>query len=558
MVKRYMDAAGDAGSGKGKKKGSNGGDSRGQGKGKGKAGKSTVRKSLGLAKRLPKYDRGKSLSRQELNAVGDKKLRTFLARGEQKYREAKVKAARMEILNPEEAGTLEAEGMERTFRFKQEEIRENVDITAAGKAFDLSLTDFGPYAIDYTRNGRYLLLGGRKGHLALMDWNKCRLKSEVQVKETVRDVTFLHNETRFAVAQKKYVYVYDETGMEVHCLRKHFEINKLDFLPFHYLMVSVGHTGMLRYQDSSTGELVAEYRTKQGSCNVLAQNPANAVMHLGHNNGTVSLWTPNMGTYAVKMLCHRGPVTAAAVDPTGNYMVTGGLDKHVKVWDLRTYQVLHSYFAHTAADTIDVSQRGIIGVGYGPHVQFWKDGLKTKQMSPYLQHTMPGSRVQDVRFVGYEDVCGIGHANGFTSVLVPGAGEPNFDSFAANPFQTKKQQREGDVRALLDKLPSSMISLDARAVGNVDRAPAEVIAEERKLADEANKVEKRKRGKTRGKRKHARRMLNIVERQNLTEEQQIKHKRRAEIERKQAQEKIDEAGPALGRFMNKVQKPTFQ
>ncbi len=36
-----------------------------------------------------------------------------------------------------------------------------------------------------------------------------------QVKETTRDVCFLHNETFFAAAQKKYVYIYDKRGIEV-------------------------------------------------------------------------------------------------------------------------------------------------------------------------------------------------------------------------------------------------------------------------------------------------------------------------------------------------------
>lgn len=42
---------------------------------------------------------------------------------------------------------------------------------------------------------------------------------ELQVRETVRDVQFLHNEQYFAVAQKKYVYIYDKRGLEVHCLK---------------------------------------------------------------------------------------------------------------------------------------------------------------------------------------------------------------------------------------------------------------------------------------------------------------------------------------------------
>jgi hypothetical protein len=37
----------------------------------------------------------------------------------------------------------------------------------------------------------------------------------------------------------------------------------------------------------------------------MRQNPWNAVMHLGHSNGVVSMWTPNMSTPVVKMLCHK-------------------------------------------------------------------------------------------------------------------------------------------------------------------------------------------------------------------------------------------------------------
>ena len=41
----------------------------------------------------------------------------------------------------------------------------------------------------------------------------------MQVRETVRDVKFLHNEQFFAAAQRKYVYIYDKRGLEVHCLK---------------------------------------------------------------------------------------------------------------------------------------------------------------------------------------------------------------------------------------------------------------------------------------------------------------------------------------------------
>ena len=53
----------------------------------------------------------------------------------------------------------------------------------------------------------------------------------LQVKETTRDVKFLHNEMFFAAAQRKYVYVYDKRGIEIHCMKvgplSEFEILKI-------------------------------------------------------------------------------------------------------------------------------------------------------------------------------------------------------------------------------------------------------------------------------------------------------------------------------------------
>ncbi|XP_043690041.1 probable U3 small nucleolar RNA-associated protein 7 [Telopea speciosissima] len=104
---------------------------------------------------------------------------------------------------PSEEGYLEAKGLEKTWRIKQESIVREVDLLSSRKAFDMVLPKLGPYTLDYTSSGRYMAVVGCKGHLAIIDMKNMGLIKEFQVRETVRDIVFLHNELFFAAVQKK-------------------------------------------------------------------------------------------------------------------------------------------------------------------------------------------------------------------------------------------------------------------------------------------------------------------------------------------------------------------
>jgi hypothetical protein len=48
---------------------------------------------------------------------------------------------------------------------------------------------------------------------------------------------------------------------------------------------------------------------------------------------------------------------------------SAGADNQIKVWDVRTFKPLHSYFSYSPATSLDISQKGLMAVGYGSKVQ---------------------------------------------------------------------------------------------------------------------------------------------------------------------------------------------
>lgn len=138
------------------------------------------------------YGRGRKIAPK---SIKDVKLRSNLKSLESKYKDAVLKAHDAEILLEHESGFLEPENeLERTYKVRQDEVKESVAVETARKGFELKLVGLGPYVCDYTRNGKGLLVAGRKGHVATMEWRGGRLGYEIQLGETVRAAKWLHND----------------------------------------------------------------------------------------------------------------------------------------------------------------------------------------------------------------------------------------------------------------------------------------------------------------------------------------------------------------------------
>ena len=314
----------------------------------------------------------------------DKKLKSIQKDARENQKLTRKAKKDVQILLTQDEGYLEAEGVEKTYNYTQEKIKKEVDLNTQKRIFNLKLTQFGPYYCQYNREGSNMLIAGQKGHLAVINAFTHKLVSEINVQETIRDIKFIADDM-FAVAQKKYLYIYDSQGIELHNLRCFKDVEKLEYLPYHFLLVNSSRNGIMAWQDISTGEIVIEHPSKLGKATAMRQNPYNAIVHTGYSNGQVALWSPNITKPLVRMLCHQGAVTSVCVDYTGRYMVTTGMDSKMNVWDLRTYKLFSSYYTPTPASSLDISQKGLVSVGMRSGVHIWKDVFVQKQKRQYMR-----------------------------------------------------------------------------------------------------------------------------------------------------------------------------
>jgi U3 small nucleolar RNA-associated protein 7 len=508
------------------------------------------------------------------------------------------------LLRTEQPGILVPENsLEKTFKLRQPTLLHDVDAATKAKAsfhLDLSGSNLQPYCLaKYSRSGKTVLVASRKGHVALATWRSATLHAELHLNETIRDGVMLHNDNYFALAQKKYVYIYDASGTQLHVLRKHRHPGCIAFLPHHFLLASatapIADEARLAYTDTSTGQLVADLAFGARALNLghvgnAAVNCASGVLNLAHSNGVVSQWSPVQSTPLARVFTHPGGVSQVSCTLDGLYMVTAGADATIRTWDMRTYKQVDAWRLPANASSLAVSQRGLIAAGFGATVHVWsgvsatgnskrtsraaRPGTHTEVQfngalprSPYMVQQYPKRPVTGLDFCPFEDILAVSHVDGMASMVVPGAGEPTFDTSAPNPYATAKQRREAEIGSLLDKLRPETIALDVNYIGGVDPDPSARLVEmrsriEQERSKQAQNSLKKRRAKGRGKisKQLRRKQTNVIDAKRVELHQKLENEREERKERQrravggtESTGEVDVMLPALKRFVKKHQ-----
>lgn len=261
----------------------------------------------------------------------------------------------------------------------------------------------------------------------------------------------------------------------------------------------------------------------------MISNPHNSIIVSGHSNGTINMWSPNYsGEPIVKFLAHPTPVNNIAIDRSGNYLVSSSSDKKMKVWDLRNdYSLIYDYYAPSECQSMCISQQGLLAMGYKGSVEIWRDIHKEKQQKPYLKHNFIDKQTyaNSMKFIDFEDFLGIGTNKGYSQIIVPGSGEPNFDTYENNPFETKNQKKNSQVKKLLEKIPHSMISLTSEKFINTVNSNSKSIKEHESKFDIMAKVkEYTSKEKNKMRKKNKERLGEMMKENTRLEANKLKYK----------------------------------
>lgn len=290
----------------------------------------------------------------------------------------------------------------------------------------------------------------------------------------------------------------------------------------------------------------------------MRHNPYNGVLCCGHANGTVTMWTPNDRTPVASILSHPQALRAIEFDPAGRYFATAAVNREIKIWDARNLgDCMHTYRVGSGASHLSFSQKHLLAVGMGNVVEVY-DRVTTGGMNKPYMHYRCNSAVTGLQFCPYEDILGVSTYTGYSSLIIPGAGEPNFDALESNPYMSVSGRREAEIKALLGKVPSELITLDPVSIAQVDVPRLEEKLEAKKALMYINvpKVDVKPRYRMKGKSGSAKKFRRKQQEQDAQKQEYLKKAIATRDElglKKEKKVKKKSTGGPLDRFHEKVQ-----
>lgn len=112
------------------------------------------------------------------------------------------------------------------------------------------------------------------------------------------------------------------------------------FMPGDERAVTVGPDDIVRIWDVATGNRLAALADGRArGISAIAVWPDGNMLVTGHTDGSLVFWSEQTGAAVARRAAHGGWVQAIAVSPDGRTIISGGPDDVVKVWDTTTGEI---------------------------------------------------------------------------------------------------------------------------------------------------------------------------------------------------------------------------
>ncbi|KAL6122625.1 hypothetical protein NUSPORA_00297 [Nucleospora cyclopteri] len=336
-------------------------------------------------------------------------------------------------------------------KYTQKYLKQNVNIYTAEKAFKLDLD--GSFNCKYSRNGSHLLLYSKEGSISSFNTQKLTVDFEIKKLENkIQTATFLHSNKYIAVAHKN-LFIYNNNGQELHCVRDIKNIDYMEFLPHHFLLAN--DTGKsLIYMDTSIGEIIGNVKLEGKSAGIASFD---GLICAGQRSGVITLYAPKQEKFLMKIKAHKNLVD---LKTSHDKLFVLTADRKLKTFDLRNYFEPINTQKVPFNSALEISQKEVVAISSYKKISFIKN-------NELLQEFNTENTINSFKFTPFEDILTITHGSKLENIIVPNSSDRIYESNEISPFTTQKERQEKEVKSLLEKIPAEMISYNSQAIGRI-------------------------------------------------------------------------------------------
>ncbi|CAI4232826.1 unnamed protein product [Auanema sp. JU1783] len=208
------------------------------------------------------------------------------------------------------------------------------------------------YTLCWTPEGKRLITGASTGEFTLWNGTAFNFETILQAHDSaIRAMTWSYNEQWLVSADHDgYIKYWQPNMNNVHMFQAHKDdpIRGLSFAPTDVKFVSASDDGTARIWDFARCVEERVLRGHGAEVRCVDWHPTKGLVVTGSRDSQqpVKLWDPKSGQCLSTIQDHKSSVMAVEWNMNGNWLLTGGRDHIVKLYDIRIMKEMNSYRGH--------------------------------------------------------------------------------------------------------------------------------------------------------------------------------------------------------------------